>query len=151
MKFIPFEHNLHGTWVREHIQPVFSEGMRGIMAHRDDGSIAGGVILDCWAPNSCQVHIGAETPMVWKHGLHKEIFNYVFNDCDRKFIFGFTQSDNEKAVKFNEHIGFKEVYRVPDGFADGVDFIVYQLNKADCEYLESDNADNIPTELPATA
>ncbi len=140
MIFVPFEHVLHGDWVRRHIQPVFTEGMKGIMALRDSGSIAGGVILDCWTPNSCQVHIGAETPMVWKHGLHTEVFKYVFETSGRKFMFGFTPSNNEKAVTFNEHIGFKEVYRVQDGFADGTDFIIYRLDKADCDYLEKDNA-----------
>ena len=150
MKFIPFEHVLHGNWVRQFIQPVFTEGMKGVMAHRDDGSVAGGVILDCWTPNSCQVHIGAETPMVWKHGLHKEVFKYVFETTGRKFMFGFTPSSNDKAINFNEHIGFKEVYRVPDGYADGIDFIVYRLDKAECEYLEISNA-NIQAELSTSA
>jgi len=131
---------MHGEWVRKVIQPVFCEGMKGIIALRDNGSIAGGVILDSWTPNSCQVHIGAETPMVWKHGLHKEIFKYVFETCGRKFMFGFTPSTNDKAISFNKHVGFKEVYRVPDGHSDGTDFIVYRLDKADCEYLESEDA-----------
>ncbi len=150
MTFTHYDHNMHGEWTRRFIQPVFCEGMRGIMAHRDDGSIAGGVILDSWTPNSCQVHIGAETPMVWKHGLHKEVFKYVFGTCKKTHMFGFTPGNNDVAVRFNEHIGFKEVYRAENGFADNVDFIVYRLDKADCKYLENEDAVDT-TELPATA
>lgn len=136
MRFEPFSFEKHGSWVKRNIQCVFCEDTRGIMAIREDDTIAGGVILDSWAHNSCQVHLGAETPLVWKHGLHKEVFNYVYNTCDKDVIFGLTPADNAKARKFNAHIGFKEICTVPEAYKPGVDYVAFYLHKDDCKYLE---------------
>lgn len=136
MRFVAFNYEQHSDWVREVIAPVFCEDTRGIVALRDDNSIAGAIIMDSWAPNSVQVHIGAETPLVFKHGLHKEAANYIFNTAGRNVVIGLTPSNNEKAIKINKHLGFKEIFRVPDAYLDGVDYIVFRMDRHECTYLE---------------
>ena len=137
MIFVPFDFQQHGQWVKSLIKPLFTENTSGIVAVRDDGSPAGAVILDSWTPNSVQGHLGAETPMVWKHGLHKEAFKYVFDTCKRKYFLGLTPSDRVDALRFNKKMGFKQVARIPDGYADGIDYILFQLTRDTCQYLEA--------------
>jgi hypothetical protein len=136
MKFEAYIPAIHKQWVKRVINPVLTEDTRGVIAVRDDGSIAGAIIMDSWAPNSCQVHIGAETSLVFKYGLHKEAARYIFKDAGRKIALGLTPSNNMKAVKANKHLGFEEVGRIPDGYSDGVDYIIFRLDRDKCEYLE---------------
>ena len=43
--------------------------------------------------------------------------------------------DNEKALKFNEHLGFTIKMRLEDAWDDGVDYVVMELKKENCPYL----------------
>jgi hypothetical protein len=44
-------------------------------------------------------------------------------------------SNNEKALKLDRHIGFKEVARIPNAVAEGVDYIVMCMEKSECRWL----------------
>jgi hypothetical protein len=135
VRFVQFDFSKHAKWVKDLIKPNFTENTTGIVCVRDNGTPAGAVILDSWTANSVQGHLGAETPMVWRAGLHKEAFKYVFETAGRKIFLGLTPSDRLEAIRFHDKIGFKQVCRIPDGFADGIDYILYQMNKEDCRYI----------------
>lgn len=135
MRFVQFNPHRHGHWVKKIIKPLFTEDTRGIVAERKDGSPAGAVILDSWTENSVQGHLGAETPIVWKAGLHKEAFKYVFEIADRKVFLGLTPADKKAAIKFNLKVGFIEIARIKDGFSDGIDYILFEMRKENCRYL----------------
>ena len=66
--------------------------------------------------------------------LH-EMADWLFIKADKQKVIGLVPADNLKAIKLNRHIGFKEVYRISEGFAEGVDYILMQLNREDCKYL----------------
>jgi len=123
-------------WVKAHVDCVLCEDSKGIVAERD-GETVGVVILDSWAPNSCQVHLGATTPLVWKHGLHKEVFRYVFEVCGREMILGLTPANNRTALRFNKHMGFRQTYVIKDGFAPGIDYIVHEMRRDECRWIEN--------------
>ncbi len=71
-----------------------------------------------------------------KHGYPEEVFNYVFNTCDKGVVIGVTPSNNEQALKFNAHLGLTEIYRIKDGYDVGIDYVVQQLRKENCRYIE---------------
>jgi hypothetical protein len=133
--FKPLNTKNEWLWASSRAQCNFCEDTKGIVAYKDD-QIVGAVILDSWSHNSVSIHLTIEDPLILKNGFPEEVFNYVFNTCDRGIILGATPADNLKALKFNKHIGFKEVYRVKDGYKVGVDFVIFELRKEDCRYIE---------------
>lgn len=131
--FVPFSFQRHGIWAKELIQMVYCEDTKGIVAEKD-GEPIGAAILDSWTYNSVQIHVGVVNPICMRR-LPYEVANYVFNTAGRKMIIGLTPSDKTKAMRLNEHLGFKEVMRIPDAYADGIDYVVYHMKKEDCKYL----------------
>lgn len=55
-------------------------------------------------------------------------------------MIGLTPADNEKSVKFNEHIGLREIGRITDGYKIGVDFIVTRIDRDTCRWLKEEAA-----------
>ena len=119
-------------------RPLIVEDTRGITAEHED-EVQAVCILDSWSPNSCMIHIWIANPFVLRHGFAEEVFKYVF-DSGRELIIGNTPSNNPMALKFIKNIGFKEVFRLKDGFDKGVDYVITEMRKSDCRYLkEADN------------
>ena len=77
----------------------------------DKNETVGAVIFDNWTENSVCAHMIITKPMLLRHGFLEECFDFAFNVCGRKVITGLVNSDNVKAQKLDEHIGFTEIGR----------------------------------------
>jgi RimJ/RimL family protein N-acetyltransferase len=104
------------------------------VAYRGDRLVAA-VIYDNWTPNSVCVHQLLRSPTVLRHGWLQAVCHYGFVVRGINQSFGTLPSNNPRAYKFNQHIGYREVGRMPDYFDDGVDRIIMQMNKDECRYL----------------
>lgn len=85
----------------------------------------------------CQIHVAMQpgfafTPQEMLAG----VFKLVFEDFQRETLVGIVNSNNEKAMKYDLHLGFKEVARLPGMHDDGGDMVVLALAKADCKYIQ---------------
>ena len=119
----------------EQARPNICEDTRGITALDENGDPQAVCVFDSWSYNSCIIHIWIKNPFVLKHGFAEEVFNFVFSEeSGRSKIIGITPADNLKAVKFIKNIGFKEIYRISDGYKVGVDYVVTEMNKDNCRY-----------------
>lgn len=122
-------------FVKKHANPIPVSDMQGvIMVDDNDSPVAAGV-MDTWTPNSCNVHVVVTNPMVLRHGFLEEAFWFIFEQNERKMVWGFTPSDNARALRFNEHIGMVEQFRMKDAHADGVDYVVTRMLKEECRWL----------------
>ena len=134
--FRQFVFDADWAWVNAQVGILRVEDTNGLMAiDQDTGLPVGACIMDNWTPNSVQCHFMLTSPMVLKHGFLETCFDVIFNQTGRKVIYGLVPSDKEQAIKFNEHLRFTEKSRFEDGFADGIDYILYELKKADCKQL----------------
>ena len=124
----------HWMQIPDDARPRHCEDTRGIVAIDDFGEMQAACVLDTWTENACQIHIYIPNPFVLKHGFQQEVFNFVFNS-GRELIVGVTPSDNHKALKFIKHMGFTHVTTIPDGYEKGVDFIITQLRKENCDWI----------------
>ena len=131
--FIPLEQH-HWLMIPDDARPRHCEDTRGIVAINERGDMQACCVLDTWTENACQIHIYIKNPFVLKHGFQQEVFNFVFGS-GRELIVGVTPSDNLKALKFIEHMGFKHVATIPDGYSKGVDFVITQLRKENCAWI----------------
>lgn len=136
--FLPISRNEEWEWVSSRAKCVRCADTKGIVAYKD-GKIVGAVALDTWAHNSVHIHIAFEDMFIFKHGFPETVFDYVFNTCDKGVIIGVTPASNEKALRFNEHIGFEEIFRVRDGYEIGIDFVVQEYRKENCKYIRKED------------
>ena len=135
MQFIPLQYN-HLDFMGS-ARPNWCEDTRGITAVDSNGQAAAICVMDSWSYNSCILHIWIKNPMVLRRGFAEEVFKFVFSEeSGRTKVLGITPADNQQALKFNKHIGFREIFRIPDGFKQGIDFVVQELNKSECRYIE---------------
>lgn len=125
-------------WVQAKVGTAWAADTRGIVAERD-GKPQAVVVFSNWTYTGVVAHIAIDNPMAIRRGLLNELFRYAFQTCDREYIMGFTPSNNTKAVKLNKKLGFKVVHVIEDGYAPGVDFLQFELRKADCKYLEKED------------
>jgi len=121
----------HWGIVQEKIGLFMSEDTRGIVAIEDDGTVSGSIVFQNWAYSSAMVHIWVENPMVIRRGLLSEACRYFFDVCGKTVMVGMTVADNYDALKFIAHVGFKEKYRIKDGFKEGVDWVLQEARRED--------------------
>lgn len=116
------------AWIQDKLNLTLCEDIRGIVAvDMDKQEHLAAIVLTGWTGNTVTSHVAITNPIVLKYGLIEEFKRYVFVDCGVKIVIGLVASDNEKALKFDAHIGFREVHRITDGMADGVDIVIMEL------------------------
>ena len=135
MHFFPLKYE-DLVFIPDLARPSFCEDTKGITVTNDDGVPQAICVLDNWSYNSCIGHLWIDNPFVIRHGFGEEICRYVFGDASgREKILGIIPADNERCLRFAKHIGFKELYRIKDGYKKGVDHILTEMNKDTCRYM----------------
>ena len=123
------------AWIESRAECNWCSDTKGIVAYKGLDIVAA-IALDSWSYNSVFIHVAVEDKWVFKHGFAEECFNYIFNTAERRILLGATPSNNVAALKFNQHLGLKPIYTIKDGYADGVDYVIQELRKEDCRYIE---------------
>lgn len=102
----------------------------GVVAWSDAG-VMGMVGIDGWTPTSVMMHWFIKHPRCIMP-LWSEVTGYLAQHGKRKII-GSTPSDNVRALRmiFNK-LGFVEVARIKDAWAEGVDIVIseYEIKAA---------------------
>jgi hypothetical protein len=108
---------------------------RGIKAVVD-GEIIGMVGYDLWTPNSVNMHVLACVPIaMMSPAVVRNVFEYPFVQAGRSVVIGNIPGYNDKCLAITEWLGFKEIYRIKDGWEKGVDMVVKEMRKEDCRWL----------------
>ncbi len=115
-----------------------SSGFRGISYVVQSSTLAV-VAYDNWTDNAVFMHCWSQATKPWfdSRYLH-EIFTYPFQTCNRGLVIGLTQGDNVPIIEFCRRVGFKETYRIKDGFKLGTDLVIQEMRREDCRWLRSD-------------
>jgi len=121
-------------WLAARARPVRCEDTEGFIALRGN-TIVGAVAMDSWTTNSCLGHIAIEDPFVLRHGFLELAFNFAFHYAGRGIMYGMTPANNEKALRFNKKIGFKELYRLCDGYRVGIDYVLQEMRRETCRWI----------------
>jgi RimJ/RimL family protein N-acetyltransferase len=96
--------------------------------------LVGGVLFTDWNGHSCAIHMAGEEgwanrDVIWS------TFYWPFEVLSAKVIFAYVAETNERALKINRRLGFKDAGRIDDVFADGA-LIVLRMYKHECKYLD---------------
>lgn len=121
-------------WLEARTGAVLTGNARGVAAVGAAGRVRGVVAYDCWTPNAVQAHMAVDTPVAWR-ALLRPVFEYPFEQAGKKLLLGIIPADNSRSARMAESLGLKLAHRVPDGWSDGVDLLVYQMRREDCRWL----------------
>lgn len=120
------------------MQPAHIEHVCRILSYIPSRNVTGlhngtaCILYDQWTPNSVCVHSFIPEPRYLTRGFITEMFRYPFTHVD--WILGITPGDNTKALAFNKRIGFREKFRLIDGFDRGVDNVIQVMHYNECRY-----------------
>ena len=82
---------------------------------------------------SCMIHVGSEGQHWMTKAFLKKAFDYPFNTLKLKVIIGTVAGSNEKSLKLNRHLGFKDVATIPDAHNDG-DLVILEMRPNFCKW-----------------
>ncbi len=131
--FKPLTDATEWQWVKSRTGVICVEDSQGIVAYRN-GEIVAVCVIDTIVADSVHVHFAVDYPLVIKHGFFHEIARHVFEVLGKQRMFGLVPANNEKALKIDKNIGFKEVARVPHGYKTGVDLVVMKMEREECRF-----------------
>ncbi len=138
IQLYPMRTDQEWQWFAQRTYTIRQEDTQGIVAYRD-GVLCAAVVFDTLTPVACTVHIALDDPWAIKHGLFHEVAHHAFVTLGKSRMFGLVPSSNEKALKLDRNIGFKEVARVPNSMAEGVDTVILCLEKHNCRFLDMEH------------
>lgn len=125
----------HWEWIRLRASPVLCQDTDGVVAMRGP-DLVGAAIFDSFSENSCLSHVVIEDPMAIRAGLLYWGFHFVFDLRQLNLITGLTPADNEEALRFARKIGFRQTYRIPEGYKKGIDYVLSEMRKDECRWLQ---------------
>lgn len=116
-----------GMWISERAGGEWRQGGKCIGLERD-GELIAGMMVDWYNGASCYMHVAAEG----RHWLNRDFlwhcFHYVFRKLNCNVAIGLVSSANKAALKFDTHLGFVEVARIPKADPEG-DLVVLTVTK----------------------
>jgi RimJ/RimL family protein N-acetyltransferase len=97
------------------------------------------VVFNNFIGSTCQSHLAMKDDY---HYSPKEmlatVFDIVFNRWKLKTILGVINSLNENSMRFNQHLGFVEQYRLKGAHDDGGDMVWCTMTPETCRYISKE-------------
>ena len=94
------------------------------------------VVVFCnFQGKSCQMHIASSGSHWMTKDFLKIAFDYPFNKLKLKVIIGVVPGNNEKALKLDRHLGFKEIADIADAHKDG-NLVLLTMRPEYCKWLK---------------
>lgn len=125
----------HLPWLAKRAQLVVSPTLRAIEATDEaSGRILGMVGYDSWLPNACSMHVALEEPIAARR-LLGPAFGIPFIEMDLGLVLAWILSTNPRSLAFTRHLGFRETYRVADGWQPGIDLVLFEMRREQCRWI----------------
>ena len=114
-----------------------TEGTRGMVAYNPDTTETLAIFLaESWTANSASIHGIILQRMVLRHGWLEEIADYMFTRAARKQLYTVVRDDNKRSLRLIEKLGFRQVARLEDAVANGIDYLIFELKRENCAYWQ---------------
>jgi len=118
-------------WAIKHKMPVTDDAH--YLGQVINNEIRAVVVYCGFFGKSCMVHVGSVGQHWATKDFLKKVFDYPFNTLKLKVIIGTVAGNNEKALKLNRHLGFKDVATIADAHADG-DLVILEMRPEYCKW-----------------
>lgn len=111
---------------------------RGIIAVDPRGAPIAGCVLQRWLPTSVEMHHVLVKPMALRHGWMETVAEACLGES-RQTVYSLVSEGLSRAIKFDKHIGFKEVGRIPNGDTPGVDLVVLAIQRHEFKFWKENS------------
>lgn len=91
----------------------------------------------------CQVHVVNLSTRRAPRKMLRAAFDYPFNQLGLQTVLGIVNSKNEQAMRFDRHLGFKELMRLEGQHEDGGDLVVFAMDRSECRWIEEQEHENV--------
>lgn len=124
-------------YVCEKINFNYNSNSNGILIEDEVGGIGAMAIFDRWTHTAVEMHAYSASPKyVFRPEFCRAIFEYPFIQQNKMLAFAVTPCDNVASIALARFLGFKEVYRIRDGWSSGTDMVIQEMRRKDCRFLE---------------
>lgn len=121
-------------WLAQRTGCVITADFHAIKATDAAGRIRGMVGYADWTLNCVRLHMGVDSPIVWRSMLRPAL-EYPFIQVGVGMVLGVIRGSNRPSLRFAGAVGLEEVFRLQDGAKQGEDLVFMQLLKEDCRFL----------------
>jgi L-amino acid N-acyltransferase YncA len=121
------------AFLREHALVQPSDGLR-MMGWRQDGRLVMVVGFDGFIGRVCNVHVAMAPGFAYTPRQLLDEFASAFDQFGICKMIGVVNSKNARALRYDLHLGFKEVHRLAGMHDDGGDIVFLVLDKDDYRY-----------------
>lgn len=97
------------------------------------GEIRAVVVYCNFYGKSCNLHVTSLGEHWATKDYLKAVFDYPFNKWNLKVIIGTVAGNNEKALKLDRHLGFREVATIADAHDEG-DLVIFEMRPHFCKW-----------------
>lgn len=105
-----------------------------------DGVLVAAAVYDTFCEVECCVHLASDGSKNWMNkGFLIAGFAFPFKQCGFLSITGIVPADNETALSFNEHIGWKRVGVRHQAMPGGKDVVLMEMLREDCRFLQKEH------------
>lgn len=102
-------------------------------------AVAACVLYDYWTFNAVQVHVYAPSlKALFSPSFLHAIFSYPFIEAKRGVLYSVTPGNAKGSLAVSGWLGFKEKYRIMDGWKPGTDMILKELRREHCRFIQQD-------------
>jgi len=124
--------------ISEHMEYAAGRDTRGVVL-LEEATVAACVLYDYWTYNAVQVHVYAPSlKALFSPPFLRAIFSYPFFEAKRNILYAVTPGDAKGSLAVSGWLGFKEKYRIKDGWKPGIDMILKELRREHCRFIPQD-------------
>lgn len=124
----------HYLWLCQRAGVCPTSGFRAIEAVDERGKILAMVGYDHWSRGSVEMHVAIDDPHA-ALPIRRPAFAYPFEEIGVDVVWGRVRSDNEKSLRLDRALGFREVFRGVGWAAPGVDAVIFEMRRDECRWL----------------
>ena len=124
-------------YVCDKIQFVKYDRCNAVMLEDEVGGVGAMAIYDRWTKSAVEMHAYSASPKyVFQKEFCKAMFEYPFIQQNKMLAFAVTPCDNTASLALARFLGFREVYRIRDGWDSGTDMVIQEMRRENCRFLE---------------
>lgn len=101
-----------------------------------NGELVAGVLYESFNGVNVWMHVAVAPGQKLTRKFIHYCFFYPFVALGCKRVSGYVEASNEKARRFDEHLGFRQEAVLKGAATDGGDVILYVMRREECKYVD---------------
>jgi RimJ/RimL family protein N-acetyltransferase len=105
-------------------------------------NIMGVVAYNSFNCMTCAMHVAGDGNWISRE-LIREAFGYPFKTCELNHIVVTASAKNHRSNRLIQRMGFEFLAKLPQGWSETEDMLIYSMDKAGCRWLAQENQDEL--------